>query len=164
MSEILIASRAYSSYQSPVLVEFNSISSPLPEMASKNSDVFVVLVSMNKVEFIAPVDDPLFSAHKLRKTLARNTLNETIDVYGRDSPMSAFGCWIQVSRHIFFPSCKLIFSSINSALHGMESQNFAPSWVVFLAQSQSWAILEQQKFRPPLLNSSSRSVELSTWK
>ena len=127
MREILIASRVYSSYHTPALAEFNSISSPLPEMASNNSDVFVVLVIMNKVEFIAPVDDALFSAHKLRKMLARNTLNETIDVYGSDAPMSAVGCWVQVSRHVSFPSRQLIFSSINSALHGMESRTFAPS-------------------------------------
>ncbi|KAF2736964.1 hypothetical protein EJ04DRAFT_562032 [Polyplosphaeria fusca] len=62
---------------------------PLPEMARNDSDLVVMAVWQNSIRYNKPVDDPLFSAHKV---LNRTTAIGKLTRYGADYPAGVVGC------------------------------------------------------------------------
>lgn len=80
-------------YSSPPWVDLNGYS-PIPELYSNDSDLFLTFVLMHSISYMKPVDDPLFSAHRSIPELL--TDNSTSTRYLADEPVSVFGCQNQV--------------------------------------------------------------------
>ncbi|KAJ4290359.1 hypothetical protein N0V90_010575 [Kalmusia sp. IMI 367209] len=89
----LLASDAFD-YASPFWREFGGTFSPIPQLKSNSSDLVVAIIVKRGTLFLDPVDDPLFSAHKVFKQ--RMTSNETDASYLSDLPASAFACQYQI--------------------------------------------------------------------
>lgn len=83
-------------YPSPFWDPYGSTFSPIPRLRNDDSDLVVVYVTTRGVRYWEPVDDPLFSAHKVIQQLLVD--NSTIPNYLPDAPMTAFGCQQQVSH------------------------------------------------------------------
>ncbi|CAO2652324.1 Nn.00g006070.m01.CDS01 [Neocucurbitaria sp. VM-36] len=63
---------------------------PIPELATDNADLTLIMVTLNQVRYSAPVEDPFFSAHKPFNWIASTTDNMT--VYFSDWPNAMMGC------------------------------------------------------------------------
>jgi len=68
---------------------------PLAEMNHTRADVILVFVYPNTILFGAPVDDPLFAAHKVFSAPLFGR-NESGNFYFPDRPGGVLGCAIQV--------------------------------------------------------------------
>ena len=71
---------------------------PLPGMRNDDADKVVIFFTPNLVLYAMPVDDPLFSAHKVFANPQGENNNNTF--YVSDWPASAIGVWSQVSSSI----------------------------------------------------------------
>ena len=80
---------------SPAWENFNSFS-PISELESNDSDLFLGFVVPHGVSYNNPVDDPLFSAHRIMTDVASG-INLTRTFYVSDEPVTVFGCQNQVS-------------------------------------------------------------------
>ncbi|KAH7392537.1 hypothetical protein BKA66DRAFT_457717 [Pyrenochaeta sp. MPI-SDFR-AT-0127] len=63
---------------------------PLPELASDDGDLTLIMATLNQVRYSMPVEDPFFSAHKPFNWIASATDNMT--VYFSDWPNAMMGC------------------------------------------------------------------------
>ncbi|CAI6232189.1 unnamed protein product [Periconia digitata] len=65
---------------------------PIQELKDNNSDLRITML-YSTLSFMAPVDDPLFSAH--RPVRMPKSDNSSVVVYKTDEPVSAFACQYQ---------------------------------------------------------------------
>lgn len=64
---LTLSDRDQYSYFSNAWREFGS-SSPIPQLKSNDSDLFLTFIIMRNLNYLEPVEDPLFSAHKKDRT------------------------------------------------------------------------------------------------
>ncbi|KAF2750154.1 hypothetical protein M011DRAFT_396913, partial [Sporormia fimetaria CBS 119925] len=66
---------------------------PLPEMATKDADLFLIWITKNVVQYGSPVDDPIFAAHK--EVATPRGPNQGRKTFRSDFPNAAVGCKAQ---------------------------------------------------------------------
>ena len=96
MKTLTLRHRAQQSYSSYALRELSSFS-PIAELKSNDSDLFLTFIMMRNMNYLEPVEDPLFSAH--RKTQLQFTDNSTRVVYTADQPVAVYGCHYKACLH-----------------------------------------------------------------
>ena len=72
---------------------------PLPGLARDDADLVFKQVIKNRVAYDSPVNDPVFSAHKLFTTFDV-TSGGNVSFYFPDFPVSVIGCTQQVSHFL----------------------------------------------------------------
>jgi len=88
-------------YGAPEYADWNTLE-PLEGMANENADVTLILVQPNSLLYQTPVDDPFFSAHRpiVGKWTSFGDDGALGTWFAADSPVSAFGCEVQVGLKI----------------------------------------------------------------
>lgn len=74
--------------------KFGGTFDPIPGLRSNKSDLVIVIVITRGTRWRTPVNDPLYSAHRV--LTKRMTDNSTNTFYTPDAPASAFACQYQV--------------------------------------------------------------------
>ncbi|KAF2730866.1 hypothetical protein EJ04DRAFT_579521 [Polyplosphaeria fusca] len=81
------------SFNSPDMYPFSTFNAT-GALFRSNADVFLRIIAMNSAYFYAPVNDPIFSAHRV---LSNHLLQSGVerDLYGGDFPAEVIGCALQ---------------------------------------------------------------------
>lgn len=96
---------------------------PIPELATEDGDLTLIMVTLNQVRYSKPVEDPFFTAHKPFEWIASTTDNMT--VYFSDWPNAMMGCKQQVHMLLLGKFIKLTMPSTNSVSHVKARPSFA---------------------------------------
>jgi hypothetical protein len=90
-------------YGAPEYADWNTLE-PLGGMANDDADITLIVVQPNAMIYQTAVDDPFFSAHKTIE-LESYTDGQNATWYVADSPVSAFGCEVQVKLQMYSQRC-----------------------------------------------------------
>ncbi|KAF2004403.1 hypothetical protein P154DRAFT_560573 [Amniculicola lignicola CBS 123094] len=82
------------SFKSPVLAENYSSFEPITELEVPNADIFLLMVGLNNVQHVRPVDDPVFASHQTH-TGPTDSKGTKLTIYSSDYPFGLIGCSMQ---------------------------------------------------------------------